>query len=560
YNQKHHTNPNCIDQSILDFCHPCDICVIKRHYQDVFNDENNVSTVYRLKIYKKNYSFVRTESRIFKNSVSQIPQFIISNHTIIRPCSKQRKEKNLFSNSKEFQFENVNQKYMNENASNKNVQCIKLDEYTSTSKPFNQNFQNLTCNVTEKINIPMKTMSDYPTDQLMPNVLSESYSNDYGSNLSKFSSDENDTLNENNECSPNHYLLNDEEIDELNELNLFDKPFLTQKSASFTAVHKPTYISVNSISIDQKLEFNLKVNLDFEIKDDTKQNDLSLTNSMQSENCYFNNEYTHYSEPYQNVNVPSSKSYYDYCEPYHNNEPDGNYCNFRVNDKECFNDMRKRCYKPNISEIQQKSKRCDYDKNYNQCAETTKKYSIDNLNQHTSPLKLINQQDPFTREIDKNVSKLLKNKVSESLKHELQVNGGHFPQHCIYSETEVIKNVNHEYTPNNHYFGNLNFSKTDDYLYDCDPKDYKYSQFSNQTINPNNLSLNTEKNFCDQSYHLPYQEMQSFKPKNDMNELVSYDSFKPEAKHVFNYSQFLPPSLNANLAKSEKLGDEISKN
>ncbi|OAF69676.1 hypothetical protein A3Q56_02579 [Intoshia linei] len=64
-------------------------------------------------------------------------------------------------------------------------------------------------------------------------------------------------------------------------------------------------------------------------------------------------------------------------------------------------------------------------------AETTKKYSIDNPNQDTSPLKLINQQDPFTREIDKNVSKLLKNKVNESLKHELQVNGGHFPQNCI---------------------------------------------------------------------------------------------------------------------------------
>ncbi|WAR17525.1 NCOA2-like protein [Mya arenaria] len=78
--------PDFVGQSIQEFCHPNDLQQISRHLQEVIQNGQNTSAVYRFKMQENRFVFVQTKSKLFQNPNNVSSDFIMSTHSIIREC------------------------------------------------------------------------------------------------------------------------------------------------------------------------------------------------------------------------------------------------------------------------------------------------------------------------------------------------------------------------------------------------------------------------------------------------------------------------------------------
>lgn len=80
------TDLDLIGKDIVDCCHSNDRQCLIRHHEQVLKNGSNTSSVYRFYLSTEHYLFIQTNSKLFRNPVSNCPEFIMSTHSIVREC------------------------------------------------------------------------------------------------------------------------------------------------------------------------------------------------------------------------------------------------------------------------------------------------------------------------------------------------------------------------------------------------------------------------------------------------------------------------------------------
>jgi hypothetical protein len=75
---------NFLGKNFRDYVHVNDIPLINRHFQEVIDNGESKSSIYRFCLHDDIYAFVNTQSKLFSNTTTGKSESIVSTHTIVR--------------------------------------------------------------------------------------------------------------------------------------------------------------------------------------------------------------------------------------------------------------------------------------------------------------------------------------------------------------------------------------------------------------------------------------------------------------------------------------------